>query len=209
MKILLATSNADKVKEIKEFFAEYEIYALGEVLEPFEINECGTSFKQNALIKVRAVHEALKSKNLQSEFFVLSDDSGICVDALGGAPGIFSARFSGSGATDASNREKLASELRALNLDSSPAHYTAAIALKCDPGEFCTHGFMHGTAITQQRGQNGFGYDFMFIPRGFDRTIGELSAAVKFEISHRTKGLALMRILLKNLEKQMRFAKFH
>ena len=209
MKILLATSNKNKVKEIKEFFTGYDVCALGEVLDPFEIDECGTSFKQNALIKVRAVHEALKSKNLQSGFFVLSDDSGICVDALGGAPGIFSARFSGAGATDASNREKLASELRALNLDSSSAHYTAAIALKCDLGEFCTHGFMHGTAITQQRGQNGFGYDFMFIPRGFDRTIGELSAEVKFKISHRTKGLALMQILLKNLEKQMRLAKFH
>lgn len=209
MKILLATSNKNKVKEIKEFFAEYEIYALGEVLDPFEIDECGASFKQNALIKVRAVHEALKSKNLQSEFFVLSDDSGICVDALGGAPGIFSARFSGAGATDASNREKLAASLRALGLEESPAHYTAAIALKCDLGEFCTHGFMHGTAITQQRGHNGFGYDFMFVPRGFDRTIGELPAEVKFKISHRTKGLALMQILLKNLEKQMRLVKFH
>lgn len=209
MKILLATSNADKVSEIKEFFKNHEIYALAEVLRPFEIEENGTSFKQNALIKVRAVFEALKSKNLQSEFFVLSDDSGICVDALGGAPGIFSARFSGEGATDASNREKLAASLRALGLEESPAHYTAAIALKCALGEFCTHGFMHGTAITQQRGQNGFGYDFMFIPRGFDRTIGELPAEVKFEISHRTKGLALMRILLKNLEKQMRLAKFH
>lgn len=209
MKILLATSNKNKVKEIKEFFTEYDVYALGEVLDPFEIDECGTSFKQNALIKARAVYKALKSKNLQSEFFVLSDDSGICVDALGGAPGIFSARFSGSDATDASNREKLARKLRALSLDSSPAHYTAAIALKCDLGEFCTHGFMHGTAITKQRGQNGFGYDFMFIPRGFDRTIGELPAEVKFKISHRTKGLALMQILLKNLEKQMRLAKFH
>ena len=209
MKILLATSNADKVKEIKEFFTEYDVCALGEVLDPFEIDECGTSFKQNALIKARAVYEALKSKNLQSEFFVLSDDSGICVDALGGAPGIFSARFSGADATDASNREKLAASLRALGLEESPAHYTAAIALKCDLGEFCTHGFMHGVAITQQRGQNGFGYDFMFIPRGFDRTIGELPAAVKFKISHRTKGLALMRILLKNLEKQMRLAKFY
>ena len=209
MKILLATSNKNKVKEIKEFFTEYDVCALREVLDPFEINEYGTSFKQNALIKVRAVYEALKSKNLQSEFFVLSDDSGICVDALGGAPGIFSARFSGAGATDASNREKLAASLRALELEESPAHYTAAIALKCALGEFCTYGFMHGTAITQQRGQNGFGYDFMFIPRGFDRTIGELPAEVKFKISHRTKGLALMQILLKNLEKQMRFAKFH
>jgi len=203
MKILLATSNKNKVKEIKEFFTEYDVCALGEVLEPFEIDECGTSFKQNALIKVRAVYEALKSKNWQSEFFVLSDDSGICVDALGGAPGIFSARFSGAGATDASNRYKLASELRALNLDSSPAHYTAAIALKCDLGEFCTHGFMHGTAITQQRGQNGFGYDFMFIPRGFDRTIAELPTAVKFEISHRTRGLRLMQIILTNLQKRL------
>ena len=209
MKILLATSNADKVGEIKEFFKNHEIYALAEVLRPFEIEENGASFKQNALIKARAVFEALKSKNLQSEFFVLSDDSGICVDALGGAPGIFSARFSGADATDASNREKLAASLRALGLEQSPAHYTAAIALKCGLGEFCTHGFMHGAAITQQRGHNGFGYDFMFIPRGFDRTIGELPAEVKFKISHRTKGLALMQILLKNLEKQMRLAKFH
>ena len=203
MKILLATSNADKVGEIKEFFKNHEIYALAEVLRPFEIEENGASFKQNALIKARAVFEALKSKNLQSEFFVLSDDSGICVDALGGAPGIFSARFSGSDATDASNREKLAASLRELGLEQSPAHYTAAIALKCRLGEFCTHGFMHGTAITQQRGHNGFGYDFMFIPRGFDRTIGELPAAVKFEISHRTKGLALMQIILANLQKRL------
>ena len=189
--------------EIKEFFKNHEIYALAEVLRPFEIEENGASFKQNALIKARAVFEALKSKNLQSEFFVLSDDSGICVDALGGAPGIFSARFSGSDATDASNREKLAASLRELGLEQSPAHYTAAIALKCRLGEFCTHGFMHGTAITQQRGHNGFGYDFMFIPRGFDRTIGELPAAVKFEISHRTKGLALMQIILANLQKRL------
>jgi len=203
MKILLATSNADKVGEIKEFFKNHEIYALAEVLRPFEIEENGTSFKQNALIKARAVFEALKSKNSQSEFFVLSDDSGICVDALGGAPGIFSARFSGSDATDASTREKLAASLRELGLEQSPAHYTAAIALKCDLGEFCTHGFMHGTAITQQRGQNGFGYDFMFIPRGFDRTIGELPTAVKFEISHRTRGLRLMQIILTNLQKRL------
>ena len=203
MKILLATSNADKVGEIKEFFKNHEIYALAEVLRPFEIEENGASFKQNALIKARAVFEALKSKNLQSEFFVLSDDSGICVDALGEAPGIFSARFSGADATDASNREKLAASLRALGLEQSPAHYTAAIALKCGLGEFCTHGFMHGTAITQQRGHNGFGYDFMFIPRGFDRTIAELSAAVKFEISHRTKGLRLMQIILANLQKRL------
>ena len=203
MKILLATSNADKVGEIKEFFKNHEIYALAEVLRPFEIEENGASFKQNALIKARAVFEALKSKNLQSEFFVLSDDSGICVDALGGAPGIFSARFSGSDATDASNREKLAASLRALGLEESPAHYTAAIALKCGLGEFCTHGFMHGTAITQQRGHNGFGYDFMFIPRGFDRTIAELLAEVKFKISHRTKGLALMQIILANLQKRL------
>ena len=74
MKILLATSNADKVGEIKEFFKNHEIYALAEVLRPLEIEENGTSFKQNALIKARAVFEALKSKNLQSEFFVLSDD---------------------------------------------------------------------------------------------------------------------------------------
>ena len=88
MKIVLATSNLDKVKEIKEFLKGYEIYALSEVIKPFEIVEDGSTFQQNALIKSKAVFAKLKEQGLDSEFIALSDDSGISVDALGGEPGI-------------------------------------------------------------------------------------------------------------------------
>ena len=126
MKIVLATSNLDKVKEIKEFLKSYEIYALSEIVKPFEIVEDGSTFQQNALIKSRAVFAKLKEQVLDSEFVSLSDDSGISVDALGGEPGIYSARYfdldengkvCGKNANDANNREKLISKLKALNLN--------------------------------------------------------------------------------------------
>lgn len=204
MKIVLATSNKDKVKEIKEFLKGYEIYALSEIMKPFEIVEDGTSFKQNALIKARAVYNELVKLNLANEFIALSDDSGISVDALGGRPGIHSARFSGENATDATNRAKLKAGLDTLNLKSSKAHYTACIAIASKFGEFSTHGFMHGTAINEERGKNGFGYDFMFIPSGYDKTIGELDEATKLQISHRSKGLELSKFILKSLEKKFK-----
>lgn len=201
MKILLATSNKGKVKEIKSFLKEYEIYALSEICKPFEIVEDGDSFKQNALIKARAVYNKICELNLQDEFIALSDDSGISVDALGGKPGIYSARFSEQ-ATDAANRAKLISELKALNLSSSPAHYTACIAIASKFGEFSMHGFMHGTAITKERGKNGFGYDALFIPNGFDKTLGELDDDIKLEISHRSKGLELAKFVLKSIKRK-------
>ncbi|WP_169975602.1 MULTISPECIES: non-canonical purine NTP pyrophosphatase [unclassified Campylobacter] len=199
MKILLATSNKGKVKEIKSFLKEYEIYALSEICEPFEIIEDGDSFKENALIKARAVYNKICELNLQDEFIALSDDSGISVDALGGKPGIYSARFSEI-ATDEANRAKLISELKALNLSSSPAYYTACIAVTSKFGEFSMHGFMHGTSLTKERGENGFGYDALFVPKGFDKTLGELDDEMKLEISHRSKGLKLAKFILKNLK---------
>lgn len=199
MKIVLATSNKDKVKEIKEYLKEYQIYSLDEIIKPFEIVENGISFKENALIKARSVYEKLLELNLQDEFITLSDDSGISVDALGGKPGIYSARFSGENATDKSNREHLKSELNALNLKSSKAHYTACIAIVSRFGEFSTHGFMFGEAIDCERGDNGFGYDFMFIPNGYKHTIGELSSDIKLKISHRSKALELSKFILRHL----------
>lgn len=200
MKILLATSNTSKAREIKEFLNEFEVFKLNEILTPFDIDENGTSFQENALIKACAVFAKL-SENQQNEFVVLSDDSGICVDALGGKPGIYSARYSGNGATDASNRAKLISSLSELNLSSSPAHYTACIALKSKFGEFSSHGFMSGKAISKERGSNGFGYDALFIPNGYDKTLGELDDETKLAISHRTKALELMKVILKSLRK--------
>lgn len=201
MKIVLATSNEDKVKEIKEFLKGFEIYALSEILKPFEIIEDGKSFKQNALIKATAVFNKLSQKQ-KNEFITLSDDSGISVPILGGKPGIYSARYSGEGATDALNRAKLINELNNLNLTKTPAFYTACIAIASKFGNYTAHGFMYGNVINKERGNNGFGYDFMFIPNGFDKTIGELSKEKKLQISHRSKGLELIKhplnLLLKN-----------
>ncbi|WP_169999889.1 non-canonical purine NTP pyrophosphatase [Campylobacter sp. RM9328] len=204
MKIVLATSNKGKVKEIREFLKEYEIYALSEIMSPFEIVESGEDFKQNALIKVRAVFKKLCELNLQDEFIALSDDSGISVDVLGGAPGIYSARYSGERATDASNRAKLIEGLKNKNVKSSKAHYTACIAVASKYGEFSAHGFMNGMAIDEERGENGFGYDALFIPNGFNHTLGELKDDVKLEISHRSKGLLLIKFVLKSLKKKFK-----
>ena len=210
MKIVLATSNLDKVKEIKEFLKGYEIYALSEVVKPFEIVEDGSSFQENALIKSKAVFAKLKELGLEGEFISLSDDSGISVDALGGEPGIYSARYSdidesgqmaAKNATDASNRAKLISKLNSLNLQSSLAHYTACIAISSKFGDYTTHGFMYGAAINEERGTNGFGYDALFIPNGFNKTLGELDNETKLKISHRSKGLELANFVLKSLKK--------
>lgn len=201
MKIILATHNMDKVKEIKDFLKTYEIYALNEILTPFEIEETGKTFKENALIKSKAIFNALDKKQI-NDFITLSDDSGISLPILGGKPGIYSARFSGINATDQSNRTKLINELNALNLSKTPAFYTACIAISSKFGDYTTHGFMHGFAINEERGNNGFGYDFMFIPNGFDKTVGEIDQETKLKISHRSRGLELMKHILKVLEKR-------
>ncbi len=199
MKILLATSNKHKAVELKEILKDFEIYTFDEILNPFEIEENGLSFKENALIKARAVFNALNAKQ-REEFLVLSDDSGICVDVLDGKPGIYSARFSTKG-DDKSNRNKLVSAMTRLKIKESKAHYVAAIAIVCLLGEFTTHGTMHGQVIDTEKGENGFGYDSLFIPKGFDKTLAQLNAKEKNHISHRFKALELAKIILQILKK--------
>ncbi|EOI6211669.1 RdgB/HAM1 family non-canonical purine NTP pyrophosphatase, partial [Campylobacter jejuni] len=177
MKIILATSNKHKVLELKEILKDFEIYAFDEVLMPFEIEENGKTFKENALIKARAVFNALDEKQ-KKDFIALSDDSGICVDVLEGNPGIYSARFSGKG-DDKSNRDKLVNEMIKKGFKQSKAHYVAAIAMVGLMGEFSTHGTMHGKVIDTEKGENGFGYDSLFIPKGFDKTLAQLSVDEK------------------------------
>jgi XTP/dITP diphosphohydrolase len=194
-KLILATSNKGKVREIKELCKEYEVIPYSDLIEPFEIIEDAETFKENALIKARAVYEALADKDA----VVLADDSGISVDILDGAPGIYSARYAGENASDKENLYKLIEDIKAKGVQSSPAHYTAAIAMVTEKRERTVHGWMFGTAITQARGEGGFGYDPMFIPYGYDKTLGELDNAVKKELSHRSKALFLASKVLKNL----------
>lgn len=199
MKIILATSNKHKVLELKDILKDFEIYAFDEILTPFEIEENGKTFKENALIKARAVFNALNEKQ-KKDFIALSDDSGICVDVLEGNPGIYSARFSAKG-DDKSNRDKLVSEMIKKGFRQSKAHYVSAIALVSLRGEFSTHGVMHGQVIDTEKGEKGFGYDSLFIPKGFDKTLAELDTDEKNGISHRFKALELAKIILKILNK--------
>ena len=195
MKLVLATGNKGKVREIKALCEDYEVVAYSELIEPFEIVEDGDSFKENALIKAQAVFKALDDEDV----IVIADDSGISVDVLGGKPGIYSARHAGVNASDKDNLYKLVQDIKDVGVESSPAHYTASIAIVTKDKEFTVHGWMHGTAIADTKGDGGFGYDPMFIPLGFDKTLGELDDEVKKELSHRSKALNLAKKILRTL----------
>lgn len=201
MRVVLATSNKGKVREIIELLHDREVFPYTDLMEGFEIVEDGNTFKENALIKARAVYAALGD----SDAIVIADDSGISVDALEGAPGIYSARYGGENASDKDNLNKLVDAIRVKGIDGSKAHYTAAIAVVSREGERCVHGWMHGRVITSPRGENGFGYDPMFIPDGYESTLGELGDEVKKGLSHRSKALELAKILID----QIKFLRSH
>ncbi len=195
MKLVLATSNKGKVREIKALCKDFEVVPYSELIDEFEIVEDGADFKENALIKARAVFKALNDEDV----IVMADDSGISVDVLGGEPGIYSARYAGADATDKENLYKLIDAIKTKGVESSPAHYTAAIAIVTKDGEYSVHGWMHGEAMAKAVGDGGFGYDPMFIPLGYDKTLGQLDDEIKKSISHRAKALSLAKIILQTL----------
>lgn len=195
MKLVLATSNKGKVREIKALCRDFEVVPYSELIDEFEIVEDGKDFKENALIKARAVFKALDDEDV----IVLADDSGISVDVLGGEPGIYSARYAGARATDKDNLYKLIDAIKSKGVESSSAYYTAAIAIVTKKGEYTVHGWMYGEAIAKAIGDGGFGYDPMFIPFGYEKTLGQLDDETKKSISHRAKALALAKIILQTL----------
>ncbi len=188
MQIILASSNRGKIEEIQRMLA-IEVVPYKELVD-IDIEETGTTFAQNALIKAKTIFTKLPQS------IVIADDSGISVPALDYRPGIYSARFAGEGASDKQNLAKLIEELKIKGIKKTPAYYTAAIAIASPLGTFTTHGWMWGEVIDEARGDKGFGYDPMFIPEGFDKTLGELDKEVKDRISHRAKALKLAKIVL-------------
>lgn len=194
-RVVLATSNKGKVREIKELCKEYEVVPYTDLIPAFEIIEDADTFKENALIKARAVYKALGDEDA----VVVADDSGISVDVLDGAPGIYSARYGGEDASDKDNLSKLMQDIKNKGVESSPAFYTAAIAIVSKGIEKTVHGWMYGTALTEAKGDGGFGYDPMFVPLGYDKTLGELDDEIKKKLSHRSKALDLASKILKVL----------
>jgi XTP/dITP diphosphohydrolase len=172
-----------------------EVVPISDLLGEFDIVEDGDTFAANALIKARTIYE-----KLDESYLVIADDSGISLPVLGGAPSIYSARYAGVDATDKENLYKLVESVKEKNLETTPAYYTAAIAIVSKYGEYVVHGWMHGNVIDTPRGDKGFGYDPMFIPSGFDKTLGELEDDVKSKISHRGKALELAKPIIKMLQ---------
>jgi len=193
MKIVLATGNKGKLREFKQMCQD-EVVPFSDLLGEFEIVEDGDTFAANALIKARTIYE-----KLGEEYLVISDDSGISLPVLDGAPGIYSARYAGVGVTDKDNLYKLIEAVKEKGLKSTPAYYTAAIAIVSKYGEYVVHGWMHGDVLDETRGEKGFGYDPMFIPSGMELTLGELEDGVKSKISHRGKALELAKPIINML----------
>ncbi len=198
MKIILASGNRGKIREIAEYCTDHEVLPYSDIVEPFEVVEDGDSYKANALLKAHAVYDRVRER-VQEPFVVLADDSGITVPALGNVPDIYSARYAGENATDKENLHKLIDELKKAGLSRTPAYYTAAMAIVTEKGEFTVHGWMHGDVIAEARGDKGFGYDPMFIPEGYEKSLGELDSSVKEKLSHRTKALELAKTVIKTL----------
>ena len=192
MKLIIASNNAHKIYEIKKILSGKfsEILSAREAGIEHETVEDGSTFSENAVKKAREIAEL-------SGAAALADDSGICVDALGGAPGIFSARFAadnGLNASDEANNALLLERLR--DKTDRRAHYTAAVALVYPDGRVISaEGHLYGEIIDTPRGSRGFGYDPLFVPMGDTRTVAEMDDEEKNSISHR--GAALRALLSK------------
>ena len=197
-KIVLATANTHKVIEfqriLNELLPDLELVAASQFPGVPEIEENGSTFAENALIKARAINEFT---NLPA----LADDSGLVVEALNGAPGIFSARYAGINADDKANVMKLLNEIKGLDQSLLSAKFECSIALvdKSQDLELVVDGQMPGQVIKEVRGENGFGYDPIFVPQGLTKTSSELSDSEKDKISHRGIALRKISVILKQL----------
>jgi XTP/dITP diphosphohydrolase len=185
MRVLLATRNAGKIDELRQILAaaapEVELVGLDAVADYPETPETELTFAGNALLKAR---DGVKHTGLAT----IADDSGLAVDALNGMPGVLSARWAGSAKDDAANNALLLDQLADVPDDRRGAKFVCAAAIVWPDGrELVVHGEMRGTVGRGPKGDNGFGYDPLFTPEGFDRTSAELSAEEKNAISHRGK----------------------
>ena len=177
-KLIVASANKGKLKEIAELLPDYEVIGYKTLGLDFEIEENGTTFRENAYIKAKAVMQAT---NLP----VLADDSGICVDALNGAPGIYSARYSKEG-TDEKNVEFLLENLKGVPTEKRGAKFVCAMVMLFPNGkEIFSLGETFGTITDKPYGTNGFGYDPIFISKDLNQCLGLASAKDKNSISHR------------------------
>ena len=186
MRVLLASRNAKKLVELRRILGpslpDLEVLGLDDVAPYPEVPESGATFADNALIKAR---EGFRQTGLPT----VADDSGLVVDALNGMPGVLSARWAGSHGDDDANLRLVLDQLGDVPDVRLGAAFACAVAYVSEAGEIITDGVMPGRLVRQPRGDNGFGYDPIFVPDGFTQTSAELEPSVKDEISHRGRAL--------------------
>ena len=191
MRLIIASNNQHKVQEIKAILGDYfeDMCTLKEAGINIDVVEDGTTFQENAKKKAE---EILK---IATEFDAsLADDSGLMVDALNGAPGVYSARYSGEGHNDEQNNDKLLYELRDVPDDRRSARFVSCIALARRNRETLTvTGYAEGTILHERHGENGFGYDPLFFYAPLNKTFAELTGEEKNAVSHRSCSLALLK----------------
>jgi XTP/dITP diphosphohydrolase len=194
--LVLGTRNRKKREEIVEILAGpgLEFGDLSQFPQAHEVVEDGDTFEANARKKSVETAKALKH-------WVLAEDSGLVVPALGGRPGVYSARYAGTQGDDEANNDKLLAELAPLSDDRRAAYYVCVAALADPQGEVraVTEGRCHGVIIRERRGKGGFGYDPLFLIPEYHHTFGELSAVVKHALSHRARALERLRPQLRRL----------
>jgi XTP/dITP diphosphohydrolase len=196
-KIVVASNNGHKIKEIKEILKElpFEIISLKEAGIDIDVEESGITFIENAYKKAKEIYEAINNE----DYLVLADDSGIAVDALGGAPGVYSARYAGEHGNSKKNNEKLLDELKGRPLDDRKAKFICAMVLMgLNKEALKVQGEIEGYVIEEEKGRDGFGYDPLFYIPQYNKTFAEMSSDEKNATSHRAKALDM---LLKEIKK--------
>ena len=186
IELVIASTNVHKIREFKAMLkanTRFDVRSLRDFPDYVPLPEAGGTFEENAVSK--AVHAAATLKR-----WVIADDSGLIVPNLGGAPGVYSARFAGNDATDVDNRKKLLEKMHHLLDEDRHAYFECCIALASPSGiKKCVRGICEGTLLVAEKGGGGFGYDPLFIKHGYNKTFAELEEATKNRISHRRKAL--------------------
>ncbi|NFG24531.1 XTP/dITP diphosphatase [Clostridium botulinum] len=200
-KLILASNNIKKIKEMKDLLKDLniEIKSLNEENINIDVEEDGSTFEENAKKKAKEIYDFLKLRN-ERNFLVLSDDSGLEVDYLNGAPGIYSARYAGEHGNDEKNNEKLLMELSNVTTNKRTAKFVCQIAMFDEEGRYYSiTGEANGVVLEKQQGNDGFGYDPLFLYRPLNKTFAELTLEEKNNISHRGVALKKLKKTILNL----------
>lgn len=197
MKVILASRNKGKLREMNKILSKFGMDVISRDdagIDTFEVEETGTTFEENSYIKAKAIMDVTGMPTI-------ADDSGLEVDALDGAPGVYSARFAGEDCNDDDNNAKVLSLMEGVEPEKRTARFVSVITMLFPDGrKYVARGEVEGRLADRLIGDGGFGYDPMFIPDGYDTTFGMLGADIKNSISHRAKALVKLENLLNEEE---------